>query len=668
MTTKTFDSILVANRGEIALRVIKAIHALNKHAVVVHSHIDRDLPFVKKADQAFSLGNGSLAETYLDQEKIIRIAKKAGVDAIHPGYGFLSENAEFAKLCMASNISFIGPDPEIIQIMGDKSSAREKAQELGIPVINGLTGSSNELAKMIDQLSFPLIIKPSAGGGGKGMRIVKQADQFEKAARESSREAESYFGSGELYVEQLLSNPRHIEVQIMADHHGSAVHLFERECSIQRRYQKMIEEAPSPSISSENRKLITGYALLLVNEIGYTNAGTVEFLMNDSGAFYFLEMNTRIQVEHPVTEMLTGIDLVREQITVAEGKALSFSQQDIKINGHALEARLCAEDPVQGFTPSPGKIRTFQLPEAKELRIDSGYQEGNVVDALYDTLLAKVITRGSSRQQAIKTLSQSLKNVHIAGISTNRDYLISMLQSDHFKENRIHTAFVDTKGKELLNEYRDQRPGNLLDLLPFVAAFITLQGRPKSETKVSKPWISMGRWRQIPEITLSDAGRIYSFSYRLMSGTKTIRLCLEGKEIELSLENRDGFNFRILIGSYLVELWAAADGADILLDIDGRLSKFRRSDLLDERYAGELALEEKDKSRLVTAPINGRIIRVNFLEGETVHEGEALLVIESMKMENKILSPRRSIVSKTHVKAGQQVYNKQLLITLDSYE
>ncbi len=668
MTIKKFNKILVANRGEIALRIIHAIHDLGRHAMVIHSQVDRDLPFVSQADQAFPLGNGSLAETYLDQEKIIRVAKEAGADAIHPGYGFLSENAEFAERCLDAHITFIGPDPKVIRIMGDKAQARRKARELGIPVIKGLSGSPDELIKMSAQLSFPLIIKPSIGGGGKGMRIVQEPGQLEEAAGKTAREAESYFGSGEFYVEQFLAHPRHIEVQVIADHHGNAVHLFERECSLQRRYQKMIEEAPSPSISPENRTLITRYSLELVNKIGYTNAGTVEFLTDDSGAFYFMEMNTRIQVEHPVTEMLTGIDLVREQITVAEGSPLSFRQQDIHISGHVIEARLCAEDPEKGFTPSPGKISYFHLPEDQKLRIDSGYLEGNEVDALYDTLLAKIIVRGDSRQSAIKKLAESLRNVHITGVSTNRDYLVSLLLSDHFRGNRVHTALIDTKGDELLYEFRDQRPENFVELMPFVAAFIVLQGDDQIKAKGSSPWFTMGRWRLVPEITLHDAGRVYSFSYKKINDTKTITLSLEGKEAKLTLENRDGFNYRILVGSYPVELWAAADGADILMDIDGRLSKFRRSDILDERYQEVSKLDGNETSRLVTSPLSGRVIRVNFLEGESVEKGEDLLVIESMKMENKILSPRKSIVSKTHVQAGQQVHKNQLLITLDNYE
>ncbi len=457
MKINRFNKILIANRGEIALRIIRTVHSMGRRAVAVHSFSDRELPFVTEADEAYSLGSGTLAETYLDQSKIIRIAREAGADAIHPGYGFLAENAGFAERCMKEKIVFIGPNPEAIRIMGDKVRARERAGELGLPLLDGFTGEPDELVAAANRFPYPVLIKPSAGGGGKGMRIVYSAEMFEEAAIEASREAVNYFGSGDLYVEQYLVNPRHIEVQVMADHHGNAVHLFERECSIQRRYQKIIEEAPSVSVSPATRRLITERALDLVRGMGYTNAGTVEFLMDETGSFYFLEMNTRIQVEHPVTEMITGIDLVKEQITIAEGESLSFSQDDLQISGHAIEARIYAEDPIQSFMPSAGKIGAFMQPDTRGLRIDSGYRRGNRVESHYDPMIAKVIAHGTDRKDAIRHLVESLKNFHITGLNTNRDYLVSLLQTPFFARNRLHTMVVEQEAASILEAVRLSR-------------------------------------------------------------------------------------------------------------------------------------------------------------------------------------------------------------------
>ncbi|MDX2430989.1 MAG: biotin carboxylase N-terminal domain-containing protein [Bacteroides sp.] len=666
MKSKKFNKVLIVNRGEIALRIIKAVHALGKSALVFHSFSDRELPFVQEADETYSLGSGTLAETYLDQDKIIRIARKAGADAIHPGYGFLAENADFAEACKQENITFIGPEPELIRVLGDKSRAREKALELGLPLLKGFTGTPTELAARADQFPYPVLIKPSAGGGGKGMRIVRHAEQFEQAALEASREAENYFGSGALYVEQFLENPRHIEVQIMADLQGRAVHLFERECSIQRRYQKIIEEAPSASISPLSRKDICESALRLVKGMGYTNAGTVEFLMDDSGSFFFLEMNTRIQVEHPVTEMITGIDLVKEQITIAEGAPLSFKQEDLQIKGHAIECRIYAEDPALGFLPSTGTIGKFIPPEGHNIRLDSGYREGNRVESLYDPMIAKLIAHGSSREDATKLLIDSLKKLHLSGLTTNRDYLISILQAPFFAQNSFHTMTVEQEAESILEDYRESRDKIKAEILLAMASIISLQLEENSEAIISSPWENMGHWRLVPEIILLQEGEKYRIRYEVLGNRKHMKLRLEKRELEIKLEQREGNDYRIRIDQQMYQVRASSNLSEIHLDVEGHMYTIRRLDIPDDRYMSRPREEGGQMSDRILAPLNGRIIKINHKEGDQVEKNQPLLLIESMKMENKILAPQRSIIKKSHVSVGDQVQNMQLLFTLES--
>jgi 3-methylcrotonyl-CoA carboxylase alpha subunit len=668
MTIHNFNKILVANRGEIAVRIIRAIHSLDKRAVVVHSEYDSALLFVTEADEAYSLGTGDLADTYLNQEKIIQIAREAQVDAIHPGYGFLAENAGFAEACRNERFHFIGPSPEAIRLMGDKSSAREKARDLGLPVLEGFVDELEKLVESRHEFPYPLLIKPSAGGGGKGMRIVHRASEFEQAARESSREAMNYFGSGALYVEKYLVDPRHIEVQVLADHRGNSVHLFERECSIQRRYQKIIEEAPSLSVSEKTRRLITDSALKLVNGIGYTNAGTVEFLMEADQSYYFLEMNTRIQVEHPVTEMITGIDLVREQISIAEGHPLSFSQQDLKIHGHSMEARIYAEDPLKDFLPSAGRLEIFRHTGNMDTRIDTSLTGGNLVEPYYDPMIAKVIVAGATRDQARNNLIRSLKEIHVTGLKTNRDFLITLLRSEPFSENRVHTRFVDQEMNELLCKHQESRDSQPHDLFLSAATLIALQSGSPEKRDPASPWHSIGHWRIVPEIMLQEKERIFPVRYELLKGRKRMKLRVEEREHVVCLEEKTGDHYRISIDRHVLHVWGTTDRSEVILDVDGHLFMFRRPDILDERYMGPGKKSKGRDSAKIMAPLNGRVVQINVREGEKVNKGEPLLVIESMKMENKIMAPRTAVIKKTHVSVGEQVHNHQLLFTLDSYD
>jgi acetyl/propionyl-CoA carboxylase alpha subunit len=666
MEQHNFHKILIANRGEIALRIIHAIRQLDKVAVVIHSDFDRDLPFVTEADEAYALGPGGLSDTYLHIEKILEVAGIAQVDAIHPGYGFLSENERFAEACQQAGIAFIGPSAEAISLMGNKSNARGIARELGIPVLDGVTGTMKELMDAKDRLPYPLLIKPAAGGGGKGMRIVESVSHFESEAKEASREALNYFGSDELYVEKYLEKPRHIEVQVIADQMGNAVHLFERECTLQRRYQKIIEEAPSGFITEATRKRITDEALRLVEGIRYVNAGTIEFLMDASQQFYFLEMNTRIQVEHPVTEMITGVDLVREQIRITEGYPLSFTQQDIQMTGHAIEARLYAEDPEKEFMPSSGRIETYEIPGQERVRIDSGFRKGNLVEPFYDPMLAKVIASGKTREAAREELIASLKEVRITGLRTNRDFLIGMLRSPVFKQNDIHTRLIEEEMEHLSRTIQEEKERKPKEIMLAAASLIALQKQKAGNDGQSSPWHSIGHWRMLPEIALLADHQLYRIRYELIKGRRRLRLFLRDLQIQVSLERRFGNNFWIRIENQVLKVWGTTDRSEILIDLDGHLYRYRRMDMLDRRYIKSTRKEDTQARGEVTAPLNGKIVQINVKEGEEVDEGDPLLVIESMKMENKILASSRARIKKIEAAVGQQVHTNQIIITLDT--
>ena len=661
---ENFHKILVANRGEIACRVIRAIRDLGKVAVVIHSDDDRALPFVVEADEAYSLGKGNLSETYLNGRKIVDIARATHVEAIHPGYGFLSENASFARMCDEYGIRFIGPDPGVIDLMGNKSNARDKARKLGLPVLEGIVSDLETLITRSKTLPYPLLIKPSAGGGGKGMRIVHSPERFEQEAREASREAKSYFGSPGLYVERYLENPRHIEVQVIADHHGHTAHLFERECSLQRRYQKIIEEAPSGFISDETRDRITASALQLVKGIGYTNAGTVEFLMNRQQEFFFLEMNTRIQVEHPVTEMVTGIDLVKEQIRISEGLPLSFRQEDIHLSGHSIEARIYAENPEKEFMPSAGRIDSLSLPSNGKSRIDGGFRAGNLVEPYYDPLISKIIVHGTNREDARTCLIRTLKDFRITGLQTNRDFLIELLRSVEFTGNRIHTNLVDGELQRLIRENLERRKAWDLDILLSAATLIALQPEAGNTRDILSPWYGIGHWRILPEIALEIDHRQYRIRYELLKGREKLQLHIEDANYDLSLETRKGNDYWIRINQYLLKVGGITDRSDILLDLDGHLFKMRRLDILDRRYITSGQKQDRENIKEVIAPLNGKVVQINVAPGSEVVEGDPLLVIESMKMENRILATRNTTVEEIHVSVGDQIGLNQLLITL----
>jgi acetyl-CoA carboxylase biotin carboxylase subunit len=477
---KPIKKILVANRGEIAVRVMRACKDLGIGSVAVFSDADKTAYHVRMADEAYHIGPSPSSESYLVQDKIIAVAKRCGADAIHPGYGFLAENAKFAQRCADEGIIFIGPCPETIRLLGDKIEARRTAIEAGLPVVPGTEIDANDLkdaCKRSEKLSFPVLIKATAGGGGKGMRIVESADQFADALQRASSEAASAFGDGRVFVEKYLAKPRHIEFQILCDEHGGAVHLGERECSIQRRHQKLIEESPSPMMTADLRESMGKAAVDIALRTKYVGAGTVEFMVDETGEFYFLEVNTRLQVEHPVTELVTGIDLVKEQIAIAEGKPLAFTQQDVKQHGCAIECRICAEDPQQGFVPSTGKLKNYRMPAGPGVRVDSGVVIFADISIFYDPMFAKLVVWGASRTEAIERMRRALEEFRVSGVKTTLGFHRVLMDNEKFIAGDISTRFLS-------EEYPDNKFVSLDTTALETAAIATAIDKFVNERKI----------------------------------------------------------------------------------------------------------------------------------------------------------------------------------------
>jgi 3-methylcrotonyl-CoA carboxylase alpha subunit len=495
-----FRKVLVANRGEIARRVIAACREMGIRTVAVYSEADANAPFVAEADEAYLLGDAPPLQSYLAIEKVLAVAQQAGVDAIHPGYGFLAENADFAQQCQQAGVVFIGPDSAVIRRLGDKGEAKRLAERVGVPTLPGFISQKplppDQLLQKARQIGFPLLLKAVAGGGGKGMRIVEHESEFLHAAQSASREAESAFGDPRLMLERYLPRPRHIEVQILADQHGKVLHLHERECSIQRRYQKIIEESPSPALDAATRAAITEAAVRIAQAAGYTNAGTVEFLLEETAEgtrFYFMEVNTRLQVEHPVTEMVTGLDLVQWQLRIAAGEALPFTQHDILSRGHAIEARLYAEDPTNEFAPSFGRLEVWHTPQLPGVRIDTGVERGSVITHHYDPMLAKVIAWGETREHARRRLLQALQQIAVLGVRTNLPFLIEVLAHPDFQEGKLHTRFLQEHPE--LMQSAVEPPAEVLLALAILTSRAT--PRPSATLQPALPniWEQLGHWR-----------------------------------------------------------------------------------------------------------------------------------------------------------------------------
>ncbi|GIL17140.1 MAG: acetyl-CoA carboxylase biotin carboxylase subunit [Oligoflexia bacterium] len=495
-----FKKVLIANRGEIAIRVIRACRELGIKTVSVFSDADRDSLHVFLADEAYNIGPAPSKESYLNIPNIIDVCKKAGVDAVHPGYGFLSENTNFARACKENGITFIGPTPENIESMGDKLSAKALMKKAGVPTVPGSDGSVDtveDARTVVKKIGLPVIVKASAGGGGKGMRVVRKEEELESAFRACQSEGQNYFADKTVYIEKFVTDPKHIEIQVFGDTHGNAVHLFERECSVQRRHQKLIEEAPSPSLTEEIRMKMGEAAVRAAKQIKYVGAGTIEFIFDNSTKdFYFMEMNTRLQVEHPITELTTGVDLVKEQIFVALGKPLSFRQTDLKQKGHAIEVRICAEDP-ETYKPSPGLIRACRHPQGPFVRVDSYAYPGYEVPIYYDPMIAKVITWGETRQEAVDRMQRALAEFILSGIKSNILLHRSILRHPTFLEGNYTTQFLEKNFEVIEPEIFKEVDDHVFLIAAAITAYNDRKSKDVRQLNVASKWKNMGRKIQL---------------------------------------------------------------------------------------------------------------------------------------------------------------------------
>jgi acetyl-CoA carboxylase biotin carboxylase subunit len=486
--------ILIANRGEIALRVMRSAKEMGINTVAIFSEADRTSPHVKYADEAFCVGPAPSSESYLNVDKIIEVCKELSVDAIHPGYGFLSENADFARRLSKENITLIGPSAEAMEMMGDKLKAKAAVKRYDVPLVPGSDEKITDVAlakEIANGIGYPILIKAAAGGGGKGMRVVETADSFEEQMQLAVSEATSSFGDGSVFIERYVGSPRHIEIQVLADSHGNVVHLFERECSVQRRHQKVIEEAPSAVLTNEMREAMGQCAVNVAKSCNYLGAGTVEFLLDENKEFYFLEMNTRLQVEHPVTEMITGIDLVKEQIHIAMGKPLSFTQNDLHIQGHAMEVRVYAEDPMNNFAPDIGRLKTYKLPESIGVRVDNGFEEGMDIPIYYDSMISKLITYGKDREEAISKMIRAIRDYTIVGVKTTLPFAELVMQNKYFLSGDFDTHFIKKhfNVKDLEESREDEA---------HIAALLSkhVLSNHKTSTSVSSSESSVSKWKK----------------------------------------------------------------------------------------------------------------------------------------------------------------------------
>jgi acetyl-CoA carboxylase biotin carboxylase subunit len=488
------QKILIANRGEIALRIMRSAREMGIKTVAIYSEADRNALFVRYADEAVCVGPPPSAQSYLQGDKIIEICKRLNVDGIHPGYGFLSENAEFARKVRAAGITFIGPSPESMDLMGDKLSAKATAKKYKVPMIPGSEGAISDIQEAIRvarEVGFPLLIKASAGGGGKGMRLVEQEKDIEQQMNLAISEAVSAFGNGAVFIERYASGPRHIEIQLLADNHGNCVYLFERECSIQRRHQKLIEEAPSSVLSPELREQMGKCAVDVAKACNYSGAGTVEFLVDDQLNFYFLEMNTRLQVEHPVSEMITGLDLVKEQIRIARGETLSFRQEDLKINGHSIEVRVCAEDPVNNFLPDIGRLMVYKTPSGPGVRVDDSFEEGMEIPIFYDPMISKLIVHGKDRTEAIEKMIRAIDDYRIVGVETTLDFCKFVLRHPAFVSGQFDTGFIAKHYKpEMLTEEHPEYAA-----IAAIASSLIFPGQATDQTAAPSAPVKKSQWK-----------------------------------------------------------------------------------------------------------------------------------------------------------------------------
>jgi geranyl-CoA carboxylase alpha subunit len=643
--------ILVANRGEIACRVIRSAREHGLRSVAVYSAADAGARHVLMADEAVEIGPARAAESYLNIARIIEAARESGADAVHPGYGFLSENAAFATACAEAGLTFIGPSPEAIELMGNKAGAKRRMREAGVPCVPGYDGEDQSDATLLaeaEKIGFPVMIKAAAGGGGRGMRLVRHAGDMAAAIASARSEAENAFGSGELILEKAIERPRHIEIQVMGDTHGNVLHLFERDCSVQRRHQKVLEEAPSPAVTAELRKTMGAAAVKAARAIHYVGAGTLEFLLDESGAFYFLEMNTRLQVEHPVTEMVTGLDLVALQFRAAAGLPLGLTQDDVRLSGHAIEARLYAEDPAHGFMPQSGAVLEWEPAEGAGVRVDHGLNPQGQISPHYDPMVAKVIAHGPTRDEARARLLAALDRTRLLGLITNKAFLRRLLESEAFATGRATTALVD----EVLSGDPASPPPDTE--LVAVAAVILVEAASGHFPPLVRGWRSTGRSETA--LHLLEGERRHHVAVAQRGPNFEVRV--DGAGHDFHVEAFGGGRLRLRNGHHTETARFAADGSRLHVELDGRTGIFQ-----DVTYEPAQAAEAGGDG-LVRAPMNGRIIAVKIAAGDRVTKGRVLLVHEAMKMENQILAPFDGVVDSVSVAEGDQVQTRQILATL----
>ncbi len=664
MNSKRINKVLIANRGEIAVRIIKTLRKLHIASVAVFADNDANALHRRMADEACLLGGGALKDTYLNVRKIIDAALDAGVDAIHPGYGFLSESPELAEACEANNLIFIGPNAEIMRLMGNKIAARKIAVKHGIPVTFGMMGSHEEILEQADTLPYPLLIKAAAGGGGKGMHIVWEKSELKNEMERASREAEKYFGDGTVFVEQYIENPRHIEVQILADHIGNVIHLHERECTIQRRYQKIIEESPSPTLTDEKRQQLCETAVKLCKAIQYQNAGTVEFLVDNDLNFYFLEMNTRIQVEHPVTELRTGIDIVEEQIRIACGKEMGWTQESIQPQGHAIELRIYAENPENGFLPTPGKVTAYHEPQVRGARVDSSIDGSCTISEAYDPMIAKLSCHAKDRQAALETAQRALKDFIIQGLTTNKAYLWEVVKNADFVENKIDTGFCASHQESLLKALNDSR--NNLNINDIAVSFLMFDFCKKHiEQHPENVWEEIGYWRYNMQLVVDVEGkkipvRIFATESGKIKGT------VDGHPFAVEFIQYDNKQLKIMLNGRTETVYCSInDEQKTIVNFHGLNFTCFRTDQLNDTTDYACKETVNDKSRLVS-PMPGKVVKINVKEGDEVKEGLIMMVVEAMKMENNIVAIGNAKVKKILVAEGQMVDNKMQLLELES--
>jgi 3-methylcrotonyl-CoA carboxylase alpha subunit len=661
-----FAKILIANRGEIACRIAATARRMGVGVAAVYSEADADARHVQLADEAFLIGPAPAAESYLRGDRVIEAALKCGAQAIHPGYGFLSENEAFARACAKAGLVFIGPPPEAIAAMGDKSAAKRLMDKAGVPLVPGYHGEKQDaefLAKEAQKIGFPVLIKASAGGGGKGMRIVTKAAEFQGALEGAQREAKAAFSDARVLVERYLERPRHIEMQVFGDTRGACVHLFERDCSVQRRHQKVLEEAPAPGMSATRRKQMGDAAVAAARAVKYVGAGTVEFIAEQDGRFYFMEMNTRLQVEHPVTEMITGLDLVEWQLRVAAGEALPLAQEALALRGHAVEARLYAEDPERGFLPQTGRIAHLRFPAASDsVRVDTGVSAGATISPHYDPMIAKLIAWGEDRPAALARLGAALAAVEIAGVKTNVEFLERVVRSSAFASADLDTSLIERSRAEL---FPPAQPAPH-ELLAAAAMAELLEEADEASARAAgsgdpySPWDTVDGWRlnqgSHHRFVFAEHGRRHELTLHFQPGGYV--LTIDGRDYALAGERTAPGSLRLQLDGRMFEARAVRVAQDWLVTACGARALLR----LEE---GLPADEDESAPGSLAAPMPGKVIALLVKAGAKVEKGAPLLILEAMKMEHTISAPADGVVKAIHFAAGEQVPEGAELLTME---